>query len=543
MAKDEIMKVAFDSGGVKPPTQQGEVLSSFDFSSFGALEMQKYLYETGIQNAFNEYQKNIANLSDEKQKEIENAYVLREASKKYLGEYASNIGLGDVSGQLLNIYGEYQKNINDINQYYNQLQMGFDSAFSSKKDEYTMSFASAQYESALEGKIAEIQHNIITGNLPEGMSVKDYLTSERKTIGETAYWQEMTNQNLLEKSKAINSALYNLDSYETQEDWDAYVDSLVTKGSINSKEADQLKGSYLLEMSTRFSEVPNIFNGNDITFYNPNNTNIKEGGKVYVSANKEVVLAETNNVIDSYSNAYANIRSHIVEVGDDKIGREIIGYNVPFPVGGIYFVKRNIDGEDVFVELAISNNPLKASATSTKTQGTGNVLLEEEYQRIDKQLGGKSGVYDTGSGLVAYTYDEKTKEYSTTSDFVANNVKADKGEYIINGITYEIKKDKSIGNNTDATSVMSYTGIGKWKTKKPSNEYGTLNIMDEFLKIYFNNDKEEMASYIGKYQTRDTEWYFNNRESIDSSSAMVVKYDNNYYTINNGRVWRLTKKQ
>ncbi|MFA6662295.1 MAG: hypothetical protein WCS56_04610, partial [Bacilli bacterium] len=104
----------------------------------GSLEMQKYLYETGLQNIFNDYNKQIANLDASKQKDIEDAYYVRELSKKYLGEYASNIGIGDVSGQLLDIYGKYQSNLNEINANFTELQTGLESSYNDKKNEYEL---------------------------------------------------------------------------------------------------------------------------------------------------------------------------------------------------------------------------------------------------------------------------------------------------------------------------------------------------------------------------------------------------------------------
>ena len=93
-------KIEYAGGGVSTPTNPKDV-EQVNFAQLaggknGSLEIQKYLYETGLQNIFNDYNKQIANLDASKQKEIEDAYYVRELSKKYLGEYASNTGIGDV---------------------------------------------------------------------------------------------------------------------------------------------------------------------------------------------------------------------------------------------------------------------------------------------------------------------------------------------------------------------------------------------------------------------------------------------------------------
>ena len=89
------------------------------------LEFQKYLYQVGLENIFSQYQKNIANLDSARQKDIQDAYFIREMSKKYLGEYASNVGIGDVSGNLIDIYGNYAENLSAIKANYSALETGY----------------------------------------------------------------------------------------------------------------------------------------------------------------------------------------------------------------------------------------------------------------------------------------------------------------------------------------------------------------------------------------------------------------------------------
>jgi len=103
--------------GTKTQTQE------FAMSPYGDLELTKYLYESGLQNIFSDYQKNIQTLQQEETQQLQQAYAIREMSKKYLGEYASNVGIGDVSGSLLDIYSQYASNIGDIQQNFAALEM------------------------------------------------------------------------------------------------------------------------------------------------------------------------------------------------------------------------------------------------------------------------------------------------------------------------------------------------------------------------------------------------------------------------------------
>jgi hypothetical protein len=95
----------------------------FAMSPYGDLELTKYLYESGLQNIFSDYQKNIQTLQQSEAQQLQQAYAIREMSKKYLGEYASNVGVGDVSGNLLDIYSQYASNIGDIQQNFAALEM------------------------------------------------------------------------------------------------------------------------------------------------------------------------------------------------------------------------------------------------------------------------------------------------------------------------------------------------------------------------------------------------------------------------------------
>ena len=153
-------------------------------------------------------------------KEIEDAYYVRELSKKYLGEYASNTGVGDVSGQLLDIYGKYQSNMNEINANFNELQTGLESSYNDKKNEYELGLLQTQMnietaeQEQLEKELAEINHNISLGLYPEGMNSEDYLDSVRDKIGESNYWNEMAKHKLVEMSDTVSGALKKTNDYK-----------------------------------------------------------------------------------------------------------------------------------------------------------------------------------------------------------------------------------------------------------------------------------------------------------------------------------------
>jgi len=158
-------------------------------SPYGNLEITKHLYENNLQNIFNDYQENIELLSEEKKKSVEDAYHIREMSKKYLGEYASNTGAGDVSGNLLDIYGEYQKNIKDINENFGDLELGLQREYQQQRLNIISNIMETQYNievSKLNEVAEQVLFDISTGNM-NGVDPFTYLEEKRGDMGEPLY--------------------------------------------------------------------------------------------------------------------------------------------------------------------------------------------------------------------------------------------------------------------------------------------------------------------------------------------------------------------
>lgn len=194
------------------------VVNKIDFkekakSPSGDIEINKYLYEIGLQNVFNDYQKNIANLSQERQKQIEDAYQIREMSKKYLGEYASNVGVGDVSGNLLDIYSNYQNNINLINQNMQGLELNLEREYQQAKLEGIANIMQSQYGievSKLNDLTKTVMQNIASGNFEE-KNAFEYLESVRPDIGEDNYrtlYEIIYQQQFEEINERLGSGFY-----------------------------------------------------------------------------------------------------------------------------------------------------------------------------------------------------------------------------------------------------------------------------------------------------------------------------------------------
>ena len=156
---------------------------------YGELEITKYLYESGLQNIFEDYQKSMSAISRQEQQSLQDAYFIREMSKKYLGEYASNVGLGDVSDSLLDIYGQYQQNLGAIRQSYDALRLNLTQEYNKAREETMRNLLLTNYGievAKLSEKTQQVMHNIIIGET-EGYDPVEYLQKHRNLIGEHNY--------------------------------------------------------------------------------------------------------------------------------------------------------------------------------------------------------------------------------------------------------------------------------------------------------------------------------------------------------------------
>ena len=177
---------------VKTPTQSGEeqatepstIAEMIASSSNPELELQKYMYESGLEDVFSSYQKNIASLDKARQQDIADAYFVREMSKKYLGEYASNAGIGDVSGNLIDIYANYAENLSYIGQNYEQLKTGYESKMLEKEKDLSQKLLQtevglemSEYQDTLLKAQSDIPSMITSGKYGEYATLEEYVGS------------------------------------------------------------------------------------------------------------------------------------------------------------------------------------------------------------------------------------------------------------------------------------------------------------------------------------------------------------------------------
>jgi hypothetical protein len=121
--------------GSNTTTVTGDDTTNVVSSTGPATNPKTFLYDVGLQNIYQDYQKSVATLNQQQQQSLQDAYYIREMSKKYLGEYASNTGIGDVSGNLLDIYGSYQQNVAGVRSDFGAKEMGLQQQYEATRRE------------------------------------------------------------------------------------------------------------------------------------------------------------------------------------------------------------------------------------------------------------------------------------------------------------------------------------------------------------------------------------------------------------------------
>lgn len=513
----------YDGGGsTKKETETGDVKLP-DLA--GGFDTQKYLLETGLQNIFNLYNQKIASLDAKKQKDIEDAYYVRELSKKYLGEYASNLGIGDVSGDLLNIYGNYQQNINAINQNFEELNFKYETDFQKQKTDYEFKLADVQAQISEEermDKIAEIKYNLMMEKYPDNMSRADYIESVKSTLGDQ-YWPLKAQEDLIASNQKFTELLSSMDDYATQEEWDAHIDALLNKDEVNESQSKKLKNLYAMEQHLSFELDSSFADANDISYLNPD-LDLAENAKIFRSKNKQHTFAETNNVIYPTDELYNKLDAEW-QGGEEGYPK---AFNKPFEYGNSTFV-RNTDGS--FTEYVIAKNDTQVTGIIEYSKDSESEEIREEYERIHKELKGKTGHID----YRAYEYDEKTGNYKLYLDFEPDDVGGEKGKFNIGGADYKITKGYKKNGDGGIADIKDAWKGGDWKKgyKQKNNE---VDVVNEMVRVYFGGDKKAASDYIEGSRS----WGVN---QIGNKNAIVIYMPkkNAFYTINDGELWELER--
>lgn len=220
-------------------------------------EASRFLYDTRLQNVFNDYQQQVESLNQAEQKQLQDAFFIRELSKKYLGEYASNVGMGDVSGNLLDIYGAYQQNVTAIQQQSEQLKLGLQQSY----DQQSRAAFEGAIEAQLQAEQMQLDENARTTlfNITQGrmgdMEWDDYLQSQLSSgaITEQSYqvlYTQVYQAKLAEVEANLERNFYGFKTDATTGERvmmtkEEYIES--NKGWLNASDLQKLRDYALID--------------------------------------------------------------------------------------------------------------------------------------------------------------------------------------------------------------------------------------------------------------------------------------------------------
>lgn len=307
-------------------------------SNANAYETAKFLYDTRLQNVFSDYQTAMNTLKTNEQKQLQDAYYIRELSKKYLGEYGSNVGIGDVSGNLLDIYSNYQQNITQIQQNSQTLALNLQTAYDQQsRDAFEQALAAQMQAQQMEmdSNAQNIVFSITQGNT-NGLEWNQYLQSQLDSGAITQEQYNLIYQNVYtakvsEIESNIGRGFFGFKTNESGERVPQTVEEYIIKNRAWLSDNDYLR---LMDFATygKLEEGEGVWQSADLEDlpeldlgYQSYNFSINVGGQtLYYSSVKDDVDTEEGSTVTS-----EDLYTRFEEVGDGESlisGQTIVNY-------------------------------------------------------------------------------------------------------------------------------------------------------------------------------------------------------------------------
>jgi hypothetical protein len=382
---------------------------SFNFdksvrSPSGSLELNQYLYDSGLQNVFKDYEENIASLDKSKQTQLQDAYYVRELSKKYLGEYASNEGIGDVSGNLLDIYGKYQQNKQAITQNHDALKLNLTQEYRKEKTALFNEKMKEQYNMELadfaEGS-QEIMFNAVTGGYDTELYADEweYLDAMKESgdlsTGDYQMAYGTMYSSMIDRIQT-NVTNGNFEGFDNAQD---YIDSF---GKLTAGDKSMLQGvASNIDKENRITDITN----------NLNTGNYGEGveGMDYLDSVRSIIGEQAYQ--QHYGRIYADIYQKAFSgEGFDPETMTIDEYVNQF---GDLSSTDKADLKKTMQTYVDAYNNAKIDTT------IGN-LQSENYVGADYNFNANSGGENVGAGSYMYQDANGVKSFSVLDDSEAD---------------------------------------------------------------------------------------------------------------------------
>lgn len=410
-------------------------MASIDFtnlakSSIGGSELKLSLYDSGLQNIFDDYMKQVDILNAEEKQAIDDAYVSRKIEEKYLGEYASNTGIGNVDGNLIDIYSNYQDNIQEISDNKDELQLNLQSEYDTAKKEAFNNILQTQYDievEKLDENAQNIIHNIAVGNTGD-MTNFEYLESVKDQMSTTDYnsvYETLYSSTLDEVSNGLTSGNY---GYSTDENGNK---TLITspidyinkyKDVLSNKDYNSLVDqiNYSSETTASVNQVTD-YN----VMYNFSDTNgLSENSKVFkFGDSEENYYAEIDNNVDLDTNAPQPVDSDTLNTYYEENYNGTLNEQTVMVYRGTYYmfesgawhrmVSHNVatttsNYEEMQKSWHVDNGTkTKTSVSGYSTNGERSDTLEVSGSTYKEDRSTRFGIMDTGD----VNYDADLVEY------------------------------------------------------------------------------------------------------------------------------------
>lgn len=445
-----ILKQAQNQSRIKQPnvlsTQQGAISPTFSQntgnvartsspisatlpSNASVGDATRFLYDTRLQNVFNDYQQQVATLEQAEQKQLQDAYFIRELSKKYLGEYASNTGLGDVSGNLLDIYGAYQQNVTSIQQQSEQLKLGLQQAYDQQSQAAFQGAIEAQLQAEqmqLDENARNTLFNITQGNL-NGLEWDDYLQRQLNTgeISQQSY-QVLFTQIYQAKLSEVKANLdRNFFGFKTDIQGnrvmmtkEEYIDA--NKGWLNASDLQNLKDLAMIQQTQEGKLT--IQTVDKFDWYNSFGLGGNGYGFTITDESGNFLSFQTHpKDVDNDSQAKIQVSSEdLTDAFEEKYpSAPLISGQTTFEYKGNYYI---------YLENALEGGSWYRAINYTATANLYKKMTEESVENLSNQwkikesnqmiLTTKYFSYDKNTSTLTLTDDTKTQlRHATSAEF------------------------------------------------------------------------------------------------------------------------------
>lgn len=496
---NEVSNATGTETGTGSSNETGSNFEEMAKNPFGDLEMTKFLYENGLQNIFDDYQKNVETLSQAEKQNLQDAYYIKEMSKKYLGEYASNTGIGDVSGSLVDIYGKYQENVGEIQGNYDALELNLAKEYQSERINGFNNIMMTQYNieaAKMDASSQDILFNVQTGNTGE-LNAFDYLESVKDTLRDEDYqaiYGTLYTQQMQEITSNIQNGFYgyntDADGNKVREtDPQAYLDTF--KDTFSDSDFNQLQGviSNVSSQKTASTIMNDISTGN------------------YVGTRLEYLESMRDQISpDDYQAMYSQLYAQTVMEIENNLTSGYYGY------------------KDVEVENSHNGDP---DANIDGVAGAGVNTTTTERQAITDPL----------EYLEQYKDDLSPKHYQQLVDqLTAGQEEANSAAELGKVTDFRDPTSESYQPNFDPTYYFGDTP----DISSNSQVYEFLG--QQHVQVDVNVDQDEnLPTYVDSEML--FEYYEGQNPDGIPNAGEILNYRGTYYAFNNGNWNRLVSGQ